>query len=152
MLPLWYTVSYSKTKPKQYTIRSIIQYICYNQVSVMNPSPVCRCIHMRCSPKSHLQNGKPILILFHPPPIASKTASVCFLAIWKWYEREVHHRPRLWLWEIALTLQCLWEETTWHIPSRKSGQLWGGLRGPLSAFHIHVQGVPCRSGFSSAAL
>lgn len=83
---------------------------------------------------------------------SSQTASACFFAIWKWYEREVHCRPWLWLWEIALTLQCLWEETTWHIPSRKSGQLWGGPRGPGSAFHIHAQGAPRRSGFSSAAL
>lgn len=70
----WLTV---KTKPKQDTM-SIMQYICYNQVSVMNCSPVCRCIHTRCSPESYLQNGKPILILFHPPSIASKQPRLVF--------------------------------------------------------------------------
>lgn len=45
----------------------------------MNSSPICWCIHMHWSPKSHVQNDKPILILFHPLPIASKQPQLVFL-------------------------------------------------------------------------
>lgn len=71
---------HSDLKPNQ----SRIQYseswnIFYNQGSVLNDSPICRWIYMHCSPKSHMQNCKPILILFHPPPIASKQPQIIFL-------------------------------------------------------------------------